>query len=172
MLVRNLSNIPLNLRKAGRKFILLPGKATVIPDVLFTKDQVKAIYGKYVQVLNDDLKVIDTPSKEVAAKAGKTAPAADEAPVEVIEEVVEEVPAVEDGEVLDNVEETSEVVTLEIEEIPVVEVPVEEAPAVETFTEEDKEDAELEAVIEDANQPKKPAGRGRGGRKSTKKDAE
>ena len=65
MQVRNLSTTVLTLRKHGRKFLLQPGKVTTIPEVLFTKEQVKAIYGNFVQILNDDLKVVDTPSEDV-----------------------------------------------------------------------------------------------------------
>ena len=64
MQVRNLSTTVLTLRKHGRKFLLQPGKVTTIPEVLFTKEQVKAIYGNFVQILNDDLKVVDTPSED------------------------------------------------------------------------------------------------------------
>ena len=50
MQVRNLSTTVLTLRKHGRKFLLQPGKVTTIPEVLFTKEQVKAIYGNFVQI--------------------------------------------------------------------------------------------------------------------------
>ena len=53
MLVRNLTKVSLPLRKHGQKIVLLPGKVTEVPDVMFTKEQIKNIYGSFVQILND-----------------------------------------------------------------------------------------------------------------------
>lgn len=55
MLVRNLTKVSLPLRKHGQKILLLPGKATEVPDTLFSKEQVKNIYGSFVQILNEEL---------------------------------------------------------------------------------------------------------------------
>lgn len=97
MLVRNLATIPLNLRKGGQKITLLPGAVTAVPEVLFTKDQIKAIYGSFVQVLNDNL----APLVDKEEQAPKEAVVIDDAPVametkapEVKEEEAE--PAVEE----------------------------------------------------------------------------
>ena len=90
MQVRNLSTTVLTLRKHGRKFLLQPGKVTTIPEVLFTKEQVKAIYGNFVQILNDDLKVVDTPSEDAKDTHKEVKIEKVEAPEETTE-VVEEV---------------------------------------------------------------------------------
>lgn len=155
MLVRNLSTVTLNLRKGGQKFVLQPGKATTIPEFLFSKEEVKAIYGHHVQVLNDSLEVLDATNVKKAARK----PVIEDAPVEVeaVDEVVEEPVA----------EEVIEEITEAIVEEPVEEV-VEDLP-------EPKEEAELaealDAVLEEVTpveveEPKKAK---RGGRKQTKK---
>lgn len=120
MLVRNLTKVSLPLRKHGQKIVLLPGKVTEVPDVMFTKEQIKNIYGSFVQILNDklvqepvveqtiDIKV-ETPQVEEAfnetlkkfEEAKEEAPIAEEAsaaPVaeEVKEEIKEEAPVASD----------------------------------------------------------------------------
>ena len=147
MQVRNLSTTVLTLRKHGRKFLLQPGKVTTIPEVLFTKEQVKAIYGNFVQILNDDLKVVDTPSedakdthKEVKIEKVK----APEETTEVVEEVTE-------TPVEEVAEETSEEKTEEVEEEAV------------------KAEAEMEELLKEDNKPaKKPAAK-KATKKNTKK---
>ena len=127
MQVRNLSTTVLTLRKHGRKFLLQPGKVTTIPEVLFTKEQVKAIYGNFVQILNDDLKVVDTPSEDVKDTHKESKVEKVEAP-----------------------EETTEEQTEEATETPVEEV-TEETEAVEEISEEKTEEAaeETETVAEE-----------------------
>ena len=105
MLVRNLP-----LRKHGQKIVLLPGKVTEVPDVMFTKEQIKNIYGSFVQILNDklvqepvveqtiDIKV-ETPQVEEAFNETlkKSEEAKEEAPATpAAEEVKEEAPAAEE----------------------------------------------------------------------------
>ena len=147
MQVRNLSTTVLTLRKHGRKFLLQPGKVTTIPEVLFTKEQVKAIYGNFVQILNDDLKVVDTPSEDVKdthkeAKVEK---------VEAPEETTEVVEEVTETPVEEAAEETSEEKTEEVEEEAV------------------KAEAEMEELLKEDNKPaKKPAAK-KATKKNTKK---
>ena len=156
MQVRNLSTTVLTLRKHGRKFLLQPGKVTTIPEVLFTKEQVKAIYGNFVQILNDDLKVVDTPSEDVKDTHKEVKIEKVEAPeetTEVVEEVtetpVEEV--AEEAEETEVVEETSEEKTEEVEEEAV------------------KAEAEMEELLKEDNKPaKKPAAK-KATKKNTKK---
>ena len=107
MLVRNLTKVSLPLRKHGQKIVLLPGKVTEVPDVMFTKEQIKNIYGSFVQILNDklvqepvveqtiDIKV-ETPQVEEAFNETlkKSEEAKEEAPaIPAAEEVKEEAPA-------------------------------------------------------------------------------
>lgn len=119
MLVRNLTKVSLPLRKHGQKIVLLPGKVTEVPDVMFTKEQIKNIYGSFVQILNDklvqepvveqtiDIKV-ETPQveeafnetlkkSEEAKEVKEEAPVVEEAPAApVTEEVKEEAPVASD----------------------------------------------------------------------------
>ena len=110
MLVRNLTKVSLPLRKHGQKIVLLPGKVTEVPDVMFTKEQIKNIYGSFVQILNDklvqepvveqtiDIKV-ETPQVEEAFNETlkKSEEAKEEAPATpAAEEVKEEAPAAEE----------------------------------------------------------------------------
>lgn len=101
MLVRNLSKVSLNLRKHGTKVVLLPGKVTEVNDVLFTKEQVKAIYGNFVQILNEDLAPAAKPATIEAPAVKTVAPALKEEPK--AEEKVEE--KIEDSEAEEKVEE-------------------------------------------------------------------
>ena len=150
MQVRNLSTTVLTLRKHGRKFLLQPGKVTTIPEVLFTKEQVKAIYGNFVQILNDDLKVVDTPSEDVKDTHKEVKVEKVEAPEETTE-VVEEVTETPVEEVA---EETSEEAAEETEEV--------EEEAV-------KAEAEMEELLKEDNKPaKKPAAK-KATKKNTKK---
>ena len=150
MQVRNLSTTVLTLRKHGRKFLLQPGKVTTIPEVLFTKEQVKAIYGNFVQILNDDLKVVDTPSEDVKDTHKEVKIEKVEAPEETTE-VVEEVTETPVEEVA---EETSEEAAEETEEV--------EEEAV-------KAEAEMEELLKEDNKPaKKPAAK-KATKKNTKK---
>ena len=159
MQVRNLSTTVLTLRKHGRKFLLQPGKVTTIPEVLFTKEQVKAIYGNFVQILNDDLKVVDTPSedakdahKEVKIEKVKAPEETTEVVEEVTETPVEEV--AEEAEETEVVEETSEEAAEETEEV--------EEEAV-------KAEAEMEELLKEDKKPaKKPAAK-KATKKNTKK---
>ena len=150
MQVRNLSTTVLTLRKHGRKFLLQPGKVTTIPEVLFTKEQVKAIYGNFVQILNDDLKVVDTPSED-AKDAHK------EVKIEKVEAP----------------EETTEVVE-EVTETPVEEVAEETSEEAAEETEEQTEEAvkaeaEMEELLKEDKKPaKKPAAK-KATKKNTKK---
>ena len=147
MQVRNLSTTVLTLRKHGRKFLLQPGKVTTIPEVLFTKEQVKAIYGNFVQILNDDLKVVDTPSEDAKDTHKEVKIEKVEAPEETTE-VVEEVTETPVEEVA---EETSEEKTEEVEEEAV------------------KAEAEMEELLKEDNKPaKKPAAK-KATKKNTKK---
>ena len=139
MQVRNLSTTVLTLRKHGRKFLLQPGKVTTIPEVLFTKEQVKAIYGNFVQILNDDLKVVDTPSEDAKDTHKEVKIEKVEAPEETTE-VVEEVTETPVEEVA---EEATEEQTEEVEEV--------EEEAV-------KAEAEMEELLKEDKKPaKKPA---------------
>ena len=150
MQVRNLSTTVLTLRKHGRKFLLQPGKVTTIPEVLFTKEQVKAIDGNFVQILNDDLKVVDTPSEDVKDTHKEVKVEKVEAPEETTE-VVEEVTETPVEEVA---EETSEEAAEETEEV--------EEEAV-------KAEAEMEELLKEDNKPaKKPAAK-KATKKNTKK---
>ena len=150
MQVRNLSTTVLTLRKHGRKFLLQPGKVTTIPEVLFTKEQVKAIYGNFVQILNDDLKVVDTPSEDAKDAHKEVKIEKVEAPEETTE-VVEEVTETPVEEVA---EETSEEAAEETEEV--------EEEAV-------KAEAEMEELLKEDNKPaKKPAAK-KATKKNTKK---
>ena len=150
MQVRNLSTTVLTLRKHGRKFLLQPGKVTTIPEVLFTKEQVKAIYGNFVQILNDDLKVVDTPSKDAKDAHKEVKIEKVEAPEETTE-VVEEVTETPVEEVA---EETSEEAAEETEEV--------EEEAV-------KAEAEMEELLKEDKKPaKKPAAK-KATKKNTKK---
>ncbi len=166
MLVRNLTKVSLPLRKHGQKIVLLPGKVTEVPDVMFTKEQIKNIYGSFVQILNDklvqepvveqtiDVKVETPQVEEAFNETLKKAEEAKEAPA--VEETKEEAPAAE--EVKEEIKE----------EAPVVEEAKEEAPAAsDDFEEVCLEGiAELaEEIIEEAKEVKeeKPA------KKATKK---
>lgn len=150
MQVRNLSTTVLTLRKHGRKFLLQPGKVTTIPEVLFTKEQVKAIYGNFVQILNDDLKVVDTPSEDAKDAHKEVKIEKVEAPEETTE-VVEEVTETPVEEVA---EETSEEAAEETEEV--------EEEAV-------KAEAEMEELLKEDKKPaKKPAAK-KATKKNTKK---
>ena len=153
MQVRNLSTTVLTLRKHGRKFLLQPGKVTTIPEVLFTKEQVKAIYGNFVQILNDDLKVVDTPSEDAKDAHKEVKIEKVEAPeetTEVVEEVTE-TPVEEVAEEAEVVEETSEEKTEEVEEEAV------------------KAEAEMEELLKEDKKPaKKPAAK-KATKKNTKK---
>ena len=154
MQVRNLSTTVLTLRKHGRKFLLQPGKVTTIPEVLFTKEQVKAIYGNFVQILNDDLKVVDTPSEDAKDAHKEVKIEKVEAPEETTE-VVEEVTETPVEEVAEEaVEETSEEAAEETEE------QTEEAV---------KAEAEMEELLKEDKKPaKKPAAK-KATKKNTKK---
>ena len=154
MQVRNLSTTVLTLRKHGRKFLLQPGKVTTIPEVLFTKEQVKAIYGNFVQILNDDLKVVDTPSEDVKDTHKEVKVEKVEAPEETTE-VVEEATETPVEEVAEEaVEETSEEAAEETEEV--------EEEAV-------KAEAEMEELLKEDKEPaKKPAAK-KATKKNTKK---
>ena len=150
MQVRNLSTTVLTLRKHGRKFLLQPGKVTTIPEVLFTKEQVKAIYGNFVQILNDDLKVVDTPSEDAKDTHKEVKIEKVEAPEETAEEAAET-----------PVEEVAE-------EAEVVEEKTEEAPE-EVEEEAVKAEAEMEELLKEDKKPaKKPAAK-KATKKNTKK---
>ena len=155
MQVRNLSTTVLTLRKHGRKFLLQPGKVTTIPEVLFTKEQVKAIYGNFVQILNDGLKVVDTPSEDAKDTHKEVKIEKVEAPeetTEVVEEATEEqTEEVTETPVEEVAEETSEEKTEEVEEEAV------------------KAEAEMEELLKEDNKPaKKPAAK-KATKKNTKK---
>ena len=72
MLVRNLTKVSLPLRKHGQKIVLLPGKVTEVPDVMFTKEQIKNIYGSFVQILNDKLVQEPVVEQTIEIKVEKT----------------------------------------------------------------------------------------------------
>ena len=154
MLVRNLSTVPLNLRKGGQKYVLLPGKVVSVPDVLFTKEQIKTIYGSFVQILNEELKVVDTPSKDVSDKKVEAPLKDNEAPVEEnAEKQAEE----------DKKDET--------EKEPVEELLEESGEEKDAEVEETIEDS-IEELLEEAKKPaKKPAKKAakNGSKKATKK---
>lgn len=142
MLVRNLSKVSLNLRKHGTKIVLLPGKVTEVNDILFTKEQVKAIYGNFVQILNEDLapaakpvtieapavKTVEPALKEEKVEEAKEAEveAPVEAPVEEAKEVEAEAPAEETKE--DEIEEVCLAGIANLAEEIVEEAKVVEAP--------------------------------------------
>ena len=97
MLVRNLTKVSLPLRKHGQKIVLLPGKVTEVPDVMFTKEQIKNIYGSFVQILND--KLVQEPVVEQTIDIKVETPQVEEAFNETLkksEEVKEEAPAAEE----------------------------------------------------------------------------
>ena len=133
MLVRNLTKVSLPLRKHGQKIVLLPGKVTEVPDVMFTKEQIKNIYGSFVQILNDklvqepvveqtiDIKV-ETPQVEEAFNETlkKSEEVKEEAPVaeEVKEEIKEEeAPAAPEAEEVKEVKEEAPVASDDFEEV-------------------------------------------------------
>ena len=94
MLVRNLTKVSLPLRKHGQKIVLLPGKVTEVPDVMFTKEQIKNIYGSFVQILND--KLVQEPVVEQTIDIKVETPQVEEAFNETLkksEEAKEEAPA-------------------------------------------------------------------------------
>ena len=156
MLLRNLSKVSLSLRKGGQKFILEPGKVTSVPDILFTKEQIKAIFGYNVQCLGDDLKVIDKPSKEVADKKVKSAEPKKEPVEEVKEEIVEEAKE-------ELVEEKATVE--EFEDI----IPEDSHTKDETAEEESLDDL-IDDVLEEAEKPAEPKKAAKkSAKKSTKK---
>ena len=166
MLVRNLTKVSLPLRKHGQKIVLLPGKVTEVPDVMFTKEQIKNIYGSFVQILND--KLVQEPVVEQTIDIKVEAPQVEEAFNETLKkseeakEVKEEAPVVEEAPVTEEVKEEIK------EEAPVAEEVKEEAPvASDDFEEVCLEGiAELaEEIIEEAKevQEEKPA------KKATKK---
>lgn len=149
MQVRNLSTTVLTLRKHGRKFLLQPGKVTTIPEVLFTKEQVKAIYGNFVQILNDDLKVVDTPSEDAKDTHKEVKVEKVEAPEET--EKAAETPVEEVAEEAEVVEEKTEEAPEEVEEEAV------------------KAEAEMEELLKEDKKPaKKPAAK-KVTKKNTKK---
>ena len=158
MQVRNLSTTVLTLRKHGRKFLLQPGKVTTIPEVLFTKEQVKAIYGNFVQILNDDLKVVDTPSEDVKGTHKEAKVEKVEAPEETTE-VVEEATETPVEEVAEEAAEETGTVAEEATEEQTEEV---EEEAV-------KAEAEMEELLKEDKKPaKKPAAK-KATKKNTKK---
>ena len=165
MLVRNLTKVSLPLRKHGQKIVLLPGKVTEVPDVMFTKEQIKNIYGSFVQILND--KLVQEPVVEQTIDIKVETPQVEEAFNETLKkseeakEVKEEAPVVEEAPAAPVTEEAKE-------EAPVAEEVKEEAPvASDDFEEVCLEGiAELaEEIIEEAKevQEEKPA------KKATKK---
>ena len=88
MLVRNLTKVALPLRRHGQKVVLQPGKVTEVPETMFTKEQIKNIYGSFVQILNDKLVPVDA-----TEKATKEVKVVKEQPK--VEVVVKEQPKVE-----------------------------------------------------------------------------
>lgn len=169
MLVRNLTKVSLPLRKHGQKIVLLPGKVTEVPDVMFTKEQIKNIYGSFVQILND--KLVQEPVVEQTIDIKVETPQVEEAfnetlkKAEEAKEVKEEAPVVEEAPATPVAEEVKEEIK---EEAPVAEEVKEEAPvASDDFEEVCLEGiAELaEEIIEEAKevQEEKPA------KKATKK---
>ena len=166
MLVRNLTKVSLPLRKHGQKIVLLPGKVTEVPDVMFTKEQIKNIYGSFVQILND--KLVQEPVVEQTIDIKVETPQVEEAFNETLkksEEAKEEAPAAE--EVKEEIKE----------EAPVAEEVKEEAPvASDDFEEVCLEGiAELaEEIIEEAKEvpeekPAKKATKKATAKKTTKK---
>ena len=128
MLVRNLTKVSLPLRKHGQKIVLLPGKVTEVPDVMFTKEQIKNIYGSFVQILND--KLVQEPVVEQTIDIKVETPQVEEAFNETLkksEEAKEEAPATPAAEEVK-------------EEAPAAEEVKEEAPAAEEVKEEIKEE--------------------------------
>ena len=169
MLVRNLTKVSLPLRKHGQKIVLLPGKVTEVPDVMFTKEQIKNIYGSFVQILND--KLVQEPVVEQTIDIKVETPQVEEAFNETLkksEEAKEETPVVEEAPVAPVTEEVKEEIKEEAPATPVAEEVKEEAPAAsDDFEEVCLEGiAELaEEIIEEAKevQEEKPA------KKATKK---
>lgn len=159
MLVRNLTKVSLPLRKHGQKIVLLPGKVTEVPDVMFTKEQIKNIYGSFVQILND--KLVQEPVVEQTIDIKVETPQVEEAFNETLKkseeakEVKEEAPVVEEAPAAPVTEEVKEEIK---EEAPVASDDFEEV-CLEGI-------AELaEEIIEEAKevQEEKPA------KKATKK---
>ena len=178
MLVRNLTKVSLPLRKHGQKIVLLPGKVTEVPDVMFTKEQIKNIYGSFVQILND--KLVQEPVVEQTIDIKVETPQVEEAFNETLKkseeakEVKEEVPVVEEAPAAPVTEEVKEEIK---EEAPVAEEVKEEAPvASDDFEEVCLEGiAELaEEIIEEAKEvpeekPAKKATKKATAKKTTKK---
>ena len=174
MLVRNLTKVSLPLRKHGQKIVLLPGKVTEVPDVMFTKEQIKNIYGSFVQILND--KLVQEPVVEQTIDIKVETPQVEEAFNETLKkseeakEVKEEAPVVEEAPAAPVTEEIKE-------EAPVAEEVKEEAPvASDDFEEVCLEGiAELaEEIIEEAKEvpeekPAKKATKKATAKKTTKK---
>ena len=173
MLVRNLTKVSLPLRKHGQKIVLLPGKVTEVPDVMFTKEQIKNIYGSFVQILND--KLVQEPVVEQTIDIKVETPQVEEAFNETLKkseeakEVKEEAPVVEEAPAAPVTEEVKEEIKEEeAPAAPEAEEVKEEAPvASDDFEEVCLEGiAELaEEIIEEAKevQEEKPA------KKATKK---
>lgn len=136
MLVRNLTKVSLPLRKHGQKIVLLPGKVTEVPDVMFTKEQIKNIYGSFVQILND--KLVQEPVVEQTIDIKVETPQVEEAFNEALkksEEAKEEAPATPVVEEVKEEEATT---------APVAEEVKEEAPVAS----DDFEDVCLEGIAE------------------------
>lgn len=139
MLVRNLTKVSLPLRKHGQKIVLLPGKVTEVPDVMFTKEQIKNIYGSFVQILND--KLVQEPVVEQTIDIKVETPQVEEAFNETLkksEEAKEEAPATP------VVEEVKEEEAPTAPTAPVAEEVKEEAPVAS----DDFEDVCLEGIAE------------------------
>lgn len=127
MLVRNLTKVALPLRRHGQKVVLQPGKVTEVPETMFTKEQIKNIYGSFVQILNDKLVPVDATEKATKeVKVVKEQPKVEEVVVkeqpkteEVIEEKIEN-PTVEPFEdILSETEIDEDVILDDVEEIAV-----------------------------------------------------
>ena len=124
MLVRNLTKVALPLRRHGQKVVLQPGKVTEVPETMFTKEQIKNIYGSFVQILNDKLVPVDATEKatkevKVVKEQPKVEVVVKEQPKteEVIEEKVEN-PTVEPFEdILSETEIDEDVILDDVEEI-------------------------------------------------------
>lgn len=175
MLVRNLTKVSLPLRKHGQKILLLPGKATEVPDTLFSKEQVKNIYGSFVQILNEELVRDEEPviqqTIEIKIEDNKTAEAVkevltapkkeepkEEAPAEVVEEKQPEAKP-ENAIVIEEIDENGEIkADGEIEEISV--------GAIADLAEEIIED--VKAEVKEEKPAKKPAKK-TAAKKATKK---
>ena len=116
MLVRNLTKVALPLRRHGQKVVLQPGKVTEVPETMFTKEQIKNIYGSFVQILNDKLVPVDATEKATKeVKVVKEQPKTEE----VIEEKIEN-PTVEPFEdILSETEIDEDVILDDVEEIAV-----------------------------------------------------